>query len=135
VIWGGEIIETAIQKEGGALIETYQRPLNFRGEPDENAASEGRFLIRVENYLDPYIYRRGRRITVAGEVLGERIKPVGEMDYRYPLLAARQIHLWEEFQPYIYYPYFYPYPYFYGGWYYRPFYPWWPYPYRYYRPR
>jgi outer membrane lipoprotein len=130
VIWGGEIIETANQKDGGSLIEVFQRPLNFRGEPDEDAKSEGRFMARIETYLDPYIYRKGRKITVAGEVLGERVKPVGEMDYRYPVIAGRQIYLWEEYQPYVY-PYVYPYPYFYGGWYYSPYYPWWGYPYRY----
>jgi outer membrane lipoprotein len=128
VIWGGEIIETVNQKEGSTLIEVLQRPLTLMGEPRENAGTEGRFMILIENYLDPYIYKTGRKITVAGEVAGEKVKPVGEMDYRYPLLVSRQIHLWEDPQLYSY-----PYPYFYGGWYYRPFYPRWSYPYRYYR--
>jgi outer membrane lipoprotein len=120
VIWGGEIIETVNQKDGTTQIEVFQRPLGWRGEPKETLASEGRFLVLVEKYLDPYIFRRGRRITVAGEIQGEMIKPLGQMDYRYPLLLSKQIHLWNE---YYYVPY--PYPY-YPWWYYDP---WWGYPY------
>ena len=56
------------------------------GEPKETLASEGRFLMLADKYLDPYVYRKGKRITVAGEILGEKTKPLGELDYRYPLL-------------------------------------------------
>jgi outer membrane lipoprotein len=117
VVWGGEIIETVNQKDGTTQIEVFQRPLGWRGEPKETLASEGRFLILADKYLDPYIFRRGRKITVAGEIQEEKIKPLGEMDYRYPLLLSKQIHLWEEY----YYPVYY-YPYYYYD-------PWWGYPY------
>ena len=118
VVWGGEIIETVNQKDGTTQIEVFQRPLGWRGELKETLASEGRFLILADKYLDPYIFRRGRKITVAGEIQEEKIKPLGEMDYRYPLLLSKQIHLWEE---YYYYPVYY-YPYYYYD-------PWWGYPY------
>ena len=120
VVWGGEIIETVNRKEGDTLIEVFQRPLDGRGEPKETLASEGRFLILAEKYLDPYLYRKGKKLTVAGEILGEEMKPLGNMDYRYPLLLSKQIYLWEY--------YYYPYPYtYYGPWgYYGPgYYPWW----------
>ena len=120
VVWGGEIIETVNQKDGTTQIEVFQRPLGWREEPKETLASEGRFLILADKYLDPYIFRRGRKITVAGEIQGEKIKPLGEMDYRYPLLLSKQIHLWEEY----YYPvYYYPY-YYYDSWWGYP-YGWW----------
>ena len=119
VVWGGEIIQTENQKDGTTLIEVFQRPLSSRGEPKETVASEGRFLALVDKYLDPYLFRRGKKITVAGEIRGEKIRPLGEMDYRYPLLLAKEMHLWE----YYYYPYYYPHSYYD---------PWWfgyPYPY------
>jgi outer membrane lipoprotein len=116
VVWGGEIIQAINQKDGTTLIEVFQRPLGWRGEPKETTASEGRFLVSFEKYLDPYIFRRGREITVAGEILGEKMRPLGEMDYRYPLILGREIYLWEE-------DYYYPYPYYYSP------YPWWGYPY------
>ena len=126
VLWGGEIIQTLALKDGRTEVEVFQRPLGWRGEPGETARSEGRFLVLVDKYLDPYLYRRGRRVTVAGEVLGEKNKPLGEMEYRYPLISSKELYLWED---YYYRPY--PYPYYYPWWYYRPY--WWgrPYPYYY----
>ncbi len=54
---------------------------------------------------------------MAGEIVGEEFRKLGEMDYRYPLLSGKQIYLWRE----SYYP---------GPYYYRPYYydPWWGYP-------
>ena len=120
VVWGGEIIETTNKQDGTTLIEVFQRSLNWREEP--TGSSQGRFLVRVGSYLDPYVYSKGRKITVAGELLGDEVRPLGEMDYRYPLVFSKQLHLWE----YYYYPsYYYSYP----GWYYNPWSPWWGYPY------
>lgn len=115
VVWGGEIIEAVNQKDGTTLIEVFQRPLGWREEPRQTIASEGRFLALVDRYLDPYVFRKGRKVTMAGEILGEEIKPIGKMDYRYPLLSSRQIYLWEDY-------YYYPAPYYYND-------PWWGYPY------
>jgi len=126
VIWGGEIIGTVNQKDNTTLIEVLQRPLDWMEEPERSEPSEGRFLVLVEHYLDPYIYRRERTITVAGEILGERRKPLGEMDYRYPLVLSKQIHLWRGYY-YYYGPPYYPWPYYGPGWwYYGPWgYPYW----------
>ena len=120
ILWGGEIIETTNQEDRSTLIEVLQRPLGWGDEPKEAYPSEGRFLILADTYLDPYIYRRGRKITVAGMVLGEKITSLGKMDYHYPLVSSRQAYLW----PVYYYP---PYPYN-PGWYYDPWYPGWGYP-------
>src|SRR4030067_3538478 len=117
VVWGGEIIQVMNQRDGKSLIEVFQRPLGWREEPKGTVASEGRFLALADKYLDPYVFWKGRRVTVAGEILGEKIKPIDQMDYRYPLLLSKQIYLWEE---YYYYPVPYS-PYYYG--------PWWGYPY------
>lgn len=115
VVWGGEIIETVNQKDGTTQIEVFHKPLGWRGEPRETVPSEGRFLISVNQYLDSYLFRRGKKITVAGEIQGEKIKPLGEMDYQYPILLSKQIYLWPEY-------YYHPYPYYYYD-------PWWGYPY------
>ena len=115
VLWGGEIIETVNKKDRTTEIEVFQRPLGWRGEPKETLVSEGRFLTLANEYLDPYLYRKGRKITVAGKILGEKTKPLGEMDYRYPLVLGQQIYLWKE-----YYSGTYPY-YFYNPWWYYPY--------------
>jgi outer membrane lipoprotein len=116
VIWGGDVVETTNQKDGTTLIVVLQRPLDWTEEP-EFSRSEGRFVILVEGYVDPYVFRRGRRITVAGEIQGRKVMRLGELEYPYPLLVSKQIYLWGE---YYYYPY--PYPYY---WYYPYGYPYW----------
>jgi len=119
MVWGGEIIETINQKDGTTQIEVFQKPLDRRGEPYETVASEGRFLVLADKYLDSYLYKRGRKITVAGEILGEKVKPIGVMDYQYPLLSGKQIYLWPEY-------YYRAYPLYDPLYYYDP---WWDYPY------
>lgn len=97
VIWGGEIVRTLNQKDKTTLIEILQRPLGWREEPKRTDASGGRFLVLAEGFLDPHIYRRGRAITVAGEILGEKMRSLGEIEYRYPFLLSKQVHLWREY--------------------------------------
>ncbi len=114
VIWGGEVVETINQKDGTTLIVVLQRPLDWTEEPTFKR-SEGRFIVLVSGYVDPYIFRRGRRITVAGEIQGRKVMRLGDLEYPYPLLQNKQIYLWGE---YYYYPAPYPYPYY-------PYYPYW----------
>jgi outer membrane lipoprotein len=122
VIWGGEIVETINQKDGTTLIVVLQRPLDWLEEP-KIQRSEGRFIILVRGYVDPYVFGRGRRITVAGEILGRKVIRLGELEYPYPLLQSKQIYLWGE---YYYFPS--PYPYYPWG-YYGSYGPRWGYPY------
>ncbi len=115
VVWGGEIVETANQQDGTTQIEVFQRPLGWRGEPRETYPSAGRFLVLYDRYLDPYVFRRGKKITVGGDITGEKVKPLGKMDYRYPVLSGKEIYLWPvyDYQPYPYYNPGWGYPY---GW-------------------
>jgi outer membrane lipoprotein len=39
--------------------------------------------------------RRSRRIAVVAEVEGRRILPLGEIGYQYPVVVAKELHLWE----------------------------------------
>jgi outer membrane lipoprotein len=99
-----------------------QRPLDWTEEPTFKR-SEGRFVILVEGYVDPYVFRRGRRITVAGEILGRKVIRLGELDYPCPFVLSKQIYLWGEY-------YYFPYPARYYPWGYYGYYgPWWRYPY------
>lgn len=96
VIWGGEVIETILQKDGTTLIVVLQRPLDREKEPKVER-SEGRFIVLVEEIVEPYIFRRGRRITAGGEILGKKVMRLGEFEYPYAFLRSKQLHLWEEY--------------------------------------
>ncbi len=114
VIWGGEVVETINQKDGTTLIIVLQRPLDWTQEP-EFRRSEGRFIVLAQGYIDPYVFSRGRRITVAGEIEGKKIMKLGELEYPYPVLLSKQLYLWGQYYYYAY-PYYWHYPYGYPYW-------------------
>jgi outer membrane lipoprotein len=104
VLLGGVIVSTRNLGKG-TLLEVYQTKLDAMGEPIDLDNSEGRFLAVFDEFLDGEIYSKGRKVTIAGVVQGERIGEVGEVPYRYPYLEIREIHLWKKEPEYPYYPY------------------------------
>ena len=119
VLLGGVIVKTVNRKDG-TLLEVYHTEINRRGKPIKLDVSLGRFLAHYEGFLDSEIYRKGREVTIAGIVQGEHAMRLGEIDYHYPYLVVKDIHLWEEEQPQVYEPY--PWGPWYPWWY--PWYPW-----------
>ncbi|HUJ16965.1 MAG TPA: Slp family lipoprotein [Nitrospirota bacterium] len=91
---GGVIVDIRNTAQG-TFIEVLQRPVDRRGRPEETDDTEGRFIMKSGQYLDPAVYHAGKRISLIGEVVGQEVRPLGEMQYRYPVVAARQILLWE----------------------------------------
>jgi outer membrane lipoprotein len=123
VIWGGSIIQTLNTKEGTEVV-VLEMPLGDEERPEGMRHSQGRFIAKTPKYLDPEIYKQGRRITVAGEIIGKEIRPLGKTEYTYPVIMIKEIHLWRRYRVYVY-----PYPYsWYGPGWWGP----WPYGYRFY---
>ncbi len=94
VIWGGIIMKTTNYKDGAEII-VLETPLGFREKPKGRTHSQGRFIARSTKFLDPAVYARGKRITVAGEISGSTIKSIGQFPYVYPVIMAKEIKLWE----------------------------------------
>ena len=118
VVWAGVIIGSKNRKEG-TLLEVLQKPADMVGRPKDVDRSGGRFLALYNGYLDMAIYAQGREVTVAGEIKGKRALPLDEIEYTYPLISVKEIHLWSpESKDRVC-----PYPY----WHYYPW--WWYYPY------
>ena len=94
VMLAGVIIEARNTKEGTSIV-VLQRPMDRRGRPYETDVTEGRFIITTDRFLDAAVYHRGRRIAVVAEVTGGKILPLGESEYQYPVMVAKELHLWE----------------------------------------
>ncbi len=92
VILGGSIV-SSLNTQEGTYIEVVEKPLDYRGRPRYTDQSHGRFLVFYEGFLDTAIYSEGRNITVAGEVMGEKVRPLGEINYHYLLIKSRELHL------------------------------------------
>ena len=114
VILGGYILETKNLADQ-STIKVLQAPLGFREEPKSKDHSEGRFIILQKGFLDPEIYSKDRKITVAGKVVGTVVEKVDGFPNPYLKIESREIYLWPESQPYYqspyYDPWYYPYPY------------------------
>ena len=93
LMMGGTIVDTKNLKDG-TRIEVLQRPLDGETRPESTDTTGGRFLVVTRQFLDGAVYHRGRMITVIGEVAAPQVLLLGEIEYRYPVLAAKSLHLW-----------------------------------------
>ena len=129
LLLGGLIVGNKASAEGSEL-EIYSYRLALGGEPSAPRKSEGRFLARTAEFLDPVLFAQNRLVTLTGAIEGVITRTLAGSEYRYPLIRIGEIHLWPQERPrppdYYYYPYPYrPWPYFspfYPDWYYRDWY-------------
>ena len=118
VRWGGTIAAVE-NKRDDTWIEVVGKELDSWGEPANTDQSEGRFLVRIDGFLDPAIYKADRSLTVYGTVESHVVGQIDNHPYTYPLIKAQTYHLWSDYDrrhyygypDYPYYPYYYPYRY------------------------
>ena len=120
VRWGGVITEVD-NKPDTTLVFLVEHELRKNERPVTDSASAGRFVARFDGFIDPLVYKAGRPLTVVGRIDGGLQRAIGQYQYRFPIVAVRDSHLWPEsvkVQPYYYYPppwwyqeYYYPNPY------------------------
>lgn len=89
----GGIISGARSSGDIMQLEVAQLELFDSGVPDEASASGGRFLVISGELLDPVFYQPGLLVSVIGEIKGQRIQKLNGVDYRYPVISAREIQL------------------------------------------
>jgi outer membrane lipoprotein len=92
VILGGIVVRTR-NTDKGTYVEVLQTPLDSRGRPKDKDYSYGRFIFFYEEYLDAAIFSKGKSVTVGGKIFGTTTRPLGDIDYTYPLIYAREVHI------------------------------------------
>lgn len=122
VRWGG-IIAKVENKETETWVEIVDKDLSRWGQPRSNDQSSGRFLARVDGFLDPLVYAKGREITISGKVEQSIVNKIGDFTYLFPVIAVVQFYLWQPEPTVIYYDSW-------PNWFYDPWYPYYRYPYR-----
>jgi len=95
VMFGGKVIETKTYPSSSE-ITVLQLPLGSSNRPQDGDRSEGRYLIRSEQFLDPAIYQKGRLLTVVGRLSGSEVRSIGGFEYDYPVLEAIELKPWPQ---------------------------------------
>ena len=93
LLLGGTIIETQNFSDRSGIV-VLQRPLDFQKKPTAEDVSRGRFIVYTLGFLDPAIYRHGRKITVVGSVMGSEVRSLDKMEYSYPVIEKKELYLW-----------------------------------------
>lgn len=112
VRWGGTILSVE-NKDNETWIEVLEFKLTNSGQPTRYSPSDGRFLVHVNEFLDPAVYRKGRAITVIGPLEGDIERSIGEHPYSFPVVKADEHYMWTSYRRQYYYP-----RYYYGSYYY-----------------
>jgi outer membrane lipoprotein len=120
----GGAVASVRNAKGESVLEVVQYNLDSDGMPLEPNLEGGRFLARTDRFIDPLIFKNDRLVTLVGSVSGHRKQTLGDMEYDYPIINIREMHIWRRPSPVYYYPYPYPYYYPYDWWWWRPYRPW-----------
>ena len=93
MLLGGKVIETATRM-GASEMVVLQLETGSRDRPKDNDQSQGRFLVRSAQFIDPAIFPLGTLVTVVGRLKGSEVRLIGEMSYAYPVIDIIEIKKW-----------------------------------------
>ena len=99
LVLGGEVLKAKRLMEG-TQIELLQLPLDKEERPRlDRQRSQGRFLALQQEFLDPATIAEGTRMTIVGEVSGAKTDHLDDVEYRYPVVIVKHLHIWQEKSP------------------------------------
>ena len=93
ILWGGRIVRVQ-NLEYTTEVEVVSYPLDRERQPRTDLPTQGRFLLALPGFAEPYDYQAGRHLTVHGVLAGMRSGRVQDHEYLYPLVNARAVHVW-----------------------------------------
>ena len=93
---GGEVLKAKRLKEG-TQIEVLQLPLDRDQRPvTQRSESQGRLLALDPQSIDPATLPDGKPVTMVAEITGAATDRVDEAEYRFPTMAIKHLHVWNE---------------------------------------
>lgn len=96
LVLGGEVLSAKRLPEGTQL-EVLHLPLDKSRQPvATRTSSQGRFLAIEKNFLDPAMFPSNTHVTIVGKVTEPTPSKLDEMDYQYPTVVIRHLHVWKE---------------------------------------
>lgn len=94
VRWGG-VITQIINNKDDTWVEVLALQLSSNGRPLSNRLNnQGRFIAKLDQFLDPEVYQAGYSITIIGTVTDNIDGKIGEYLYQFPVITVQGHHLW-----------------------------------------
>ena len=93
-LWGGEILEIN-NFENTTEITILGYPLDKHDQPKYNKTSTGRFIAIYSGFLEPIDYRKGKLISVSGELTEIRSGNVASATYEFPVISINEHQLYK----------------------------------------
>lgn len=92
IILGG-LVTSVRQNREGVQLEVVEYPLDSEEMPDVTGESGGRFLVNLPPDVGYATFKPGVLVTMAGEVVGKEVRSLDKMEYAYPVLVVKEIHI------------------------------------------
>lgn len=96
--WSGVIAEIKNGKTQTQLDVLYYEAKS-NGRPNIKGEPAGRFRVKVDKFLDPAVYKKGKSITALGQLTKKETGKIGEYEYEYPTIADAKVFLWPKLKP------------------------------------
>ncbi len=94
LVLGGEVLKVTRLKDG-TQIELLQLPFDTDERPIlTRQGSDGRFFAIQKEFLDPATIVEGTMMTIVGEVIEAKTDHLDDVEYRYPVLIVKHLHVW-----------------------------------------
>ncbi|MFC0444568.1 Slp family lipoprotein [Pseudidiomarina halophila] len=93
--WGGVIADVS-NSDDGTTVEVVNYELSSYGRPAVTDSSDGRFRAKIDGFVDPMVYKKGRSITFTGMISAPEEGKIDEFRYLFPTLDVTGKHLWKE---------------------------------------
>ena len=99
ILWGGKILGVRNLADS-TEVDIVAYPIDYAQRPDQNAPTQGRFILALAGYVEPLDFPAGRFVTLHGRLQGTRSRTIEDRDLVYPLVVEANVHLWPVNFPY-----------------------------------